>query len=477
MPDPMTFDLQLGTAPPGRPTPREAGDPLRILVLGAFGTGAAADALPAPVGLDIDNFDTVMRRLAPRLQLSLAPDQAALSLRFNSLEDFHPDALYRRLDVFAELRALRARLSDPHTFEAAAAEFRPAQQSSAAQTEAAAEEDSAMLSRLLGARPAAAPTGHAGLAGFIKNLVAPYISPDNSARLSAYLDAVDQAGTTLMRGLLHHPDFQSLESSWRALRDLIARCDDSIQIHLIDIDKAGLGNDLLHDPVESSKLYRRLIAQGADIPGTPPWSLLLGNYTFGAEPDDIPLLAALARLAAHCGAPFVAAADPMITGETPSPDLARQAQWQRLRRSALAPWLGLALPRVLLRLPYGTGTDPIESFAFEELDAQRRHGDYLWGNPTFAIARLLCAGFQEDGWEMQPDAHRALDDLPAHIYTADGARDMQACAEVYLSEHDGEELAAQGFMTLLSMKGHPEARLLRFQSIADPAVGLMGAWN
>jgi type VI secretion system protein ImpC len=134
------------------------------------------------------------------------------------------------------------------------------------------------------------------------------------------------------------------------------------------------------------------------------------------------------------------------------------------------------LPRVLMRLPYGAGTDPIESFTFDELDTQRRHSDYLWGNPAFAIARLLCAGFQEDGWDMQPDAHRALDDLPAHIYTMDGTREMQACAEVYLSEHEGEELAAQGFMTLLSMKGRPEARLLRFQSIAEPPVALRGAW-
>ena len=478
MPDRMSFDLQLGSALPTRQVPRDAADPLRVLVLGAFGTRSAdtPDAVPAPVSLDIDNLDAVMRRMAPRLQLSLEPDQAALSLRFESLEDFHPDALYRRLDVFAELRALRARLSNPQTFEAAAAEFRPIAPVSAATPKAPAEADSDMLSRLLGARPSAAPVSHVGLAGFINNLVAPYITPDNRARQSAYLDALDQVGATLLRGLLHHPDFQALEASWRALWDLISRSDESMQIQLLDIDKAALGNDLLQGPVEASRLYQRLIAQGTDIPGTPPWSLLIGNYAFGTAPDDIPLLAALAHLAAHCGAPFVAAADPMISGESPASDVDRHAQWQRLRHSALAPWLGLALPRVLLRLPYGAGTDPIESFTFEELDAQRRHGDYLWGNPAFACARLICAAFQEDGWDMQPDAHRTLDDLPAHIYTVNGTREMQACAEVYLNEHEGDELAAQGFITLLSMKGRPEARLLRFQSIAEPPLALRGAW-
>ena len=478
MSDNMSFELHLGSPLPNRQIRKGAADPFRILVLGAF--GLSSNRMPgtfsSPIHIDIDNFDAVMLRLAPSLNLSLAPLQTALALRFESLEDFHPDALYRHLDLFAELRTRRTRLADPKTFEAAAAEFGLITEGPAVETHASAENDAAMLTRLLGTPQTAQASSHSGLDGFIKSLVDPYITPDNSARQAIYIAAVDQAATVLMRNILHHPEFQVLEASWRALHDLISQTNETVQIHIMVTDKSALSEELLSGPLEASELYQRLITQGIDIPGTPPWSLLLGDFSFGTTGNDVSLLAALARLAAHCGGPFIAAADPMIIGESPSSDPGRQEQWQRLRLSRLAPWLGLALPRVLVRLPYGTATDPIESFAFEELDEDRRHNDYLWGNPAFACAHLLCAGFQEDGWDMQPDSHLTVDDLPAHIYQADGMPEMQACAEVYLSEREGEGLAALGFMILLSLKGRPEARLLRFQSIADPPAALMGAW-
>jgi predicted component of type VI protein secretion system len=151
--------------------------------------------------------------------------------------------------------------------------------------------------------------------------------------------------------------------------------------------------------------------------------------------------------------------------------------FEALRRSAVASWIGLALPRILLRLPYGKTTDPVEQLDFEELHPARRHEAYLWGNPAIACALLIGQSFLARGWDMEPGDEQDLVDLPAHVFEQAGERHLQPCAEVLLSERAGEAILSRGLMPLLSYKNRNAVRLMRFQSIADPSRPLSGPWR
>jgi hypothetical protein len=224
---------------------------------------------------------------------------------------------------------------------------------------------------------------------------------------------------------------------------------------------------------------------GADAPR---WNLLALDQAFGPGPDDVQALAALGALAARAGAPLLAAATPALAGAAQRADLAEPrrwaaeddeslAYWQALRGAPMAPWLGLVLPRVLMRLPYGAATDPISAFAFEEMPAERPHDAYLWGGGAPALALLAGRAFQQDGWQMDLGAALDLEDLPSHVYTDDGERHQQPGAELLISEEAGQAPAGQrGLMPLLSWRQRNAARLLRWQSVASPARPCSRAW-
>jgi len=179
-------------------------------------------------------------------------------------------------------------------------------------------------------------------------------------------------------------------------------------------------------------------------------------------------LLAFGQLARGCGAPFLAEAQPP-SGEGGTKD------WMDLRQSTIASWIGLALPRFLLRLPYGAGTSPSEEFEFEEMP-QSVHSEYLWGNPAFCCAYLLGEAFRSHGWNLRPGMQRRMDGLPLHVYR-DGAQSVnKPCAEVLLSEKDADHLLEAGYMPLASLKDQDAVLLVRFQSIADPPTALAGRW-
>jgi type VI secretion system protein ImpC len=488
--------------------------PMRILVMGDLsgrGNRGAADAADlakrAVVSVDVDNFDKVLSRFAPSLRLPLGNAAGPpMTIDFRQLEDFHPDRLYRDLSVFAALRQTRSLLQDPATFEATAAKLQqgvtrtaePDKPSAAPANAGAAEDQAATLERLLGRKPE--PTGTApkqsaaqpvDIEGLIRHIVAPHIVPEASPFQAQYVASVDAAIGEQMRMLLHHPQFQALESAWRAIRWLIAELEigDRLKLYLLDVTRDELRADM-HSAggnPENSALYRLLTQQREAVDGE-SWSLLVGNYTFTVQDNDIDLLAWLGAIASQAGGPFLAAADASVLGcrsvvDTPDPrdwpaiEGKAAQRWQALRQSAVAAWLGLALPRILLRLPYGKRSDAVEHFDFEELTPARDHEAYLWGNPAMACALLIGRTFLERGWEMEPGDERDVGDLPAHVYEHDGEKRLQACAEAYLSERAGEAMLARGLMPFLSLNHQNAARLLRFQSLAEPAQALAGPWR
>jgi type VI secretion system protein ImpC len=512
MPGRIEFEFR-SSKPQVREGSRSGQDhPMRILVMGDFsgranrGVENAADLAGRPaVAVDVDNFDRVMHSFAPCLHLPFAtPGRPGMTLEFKEIGDFHPDQLYRRLELFKVLREMRGRLHDPATFAQAARELRgdavqppsPGQVTDSANSGAG---HASILEQLLGGKPTPSPqawvqagTQQAGIHGLIRDIVAPYIVPEADPLQPVYIASVDAAISEQMRAILHQPAFQALESAWRGLQRLVTGLElgETLQLHLLDVTRDELLADIgpLRQDLQASGLYRLLVEQGSRMPGGQPWSVLVGNYTFGMGATDVALLASLGAVAAQAGGPFLAAADASVLGcrslaESPDPgdwqvnDTEAASRWQALRSSPLAPWLGLALPRLLLRLPYGKETDPVEQFEFEEFTAARKHEEFLWGNPALACALLIGLSFVERGWEMEPGDQLDIGDLPACSFEQDGETQLQACAETYLTERAGESILHRGLMPLLSFKNRNAVRVMRFQSLADPAQPLAGAWR
>jgi type VI secretion system protein ImpC len=481
---------------------------MRLLLLGDFsgrgaqGTGPAAEASGSRVHrVDLDTLERVLARISPRVALPAAAGGTTV-LQFTALDDFHPDRLFERVASFAWLRALRARLLDPSEFDQAAAELQAyglaARETSGAvpaATSARAESDSATLERLLGGdspgRSGVTPTRASAVDALIRRVIEPHITRGSTPHLPVYLAAVDAAIGEQMRQLLHAPAFSRLEAAWRGVQWLVSRLelDENLQLHLLDVTWDELRSDLLgvqRDP-SRSELVGTLRAAGAGNGGDGDWALLAGLFSVGPACGDLALLAALGAVAARVDAPFIAAAAPALFGcqsvvdlpdplrwDVPAADLSER--WGALRRSAAARWIGLVAPRVLLRLPYGKSTEPVDHFAFEEQLATPEHETLLWGPGVLALALLLGQAFAAGGWEQVANPPQDIDDLPAYTFSRSGEPQLQPCAEAFVGERAGEALLRFGLMPLLSHRQAAKARLMRMQSVADPPQALSGRW-
>jgi type VI secretion system protein ImpC len=387
------------TTAPRRPQARrrDAAAPLRLLLCADF-SGRGARGLNDPAALatralprvDVDSLDAVMARLAPAL--THAADGAPVEIGFTELDDFHPDRLYAQSGLFDDLQGLRERLSDPAQFARAKAEFTGA----AAKSEP--ESDAATLARLLGreaapassasaSAPAAPPGVQAAVEALVRSAMAADAVSSPAPEQTQYLSGVDAAIAERMRGLLHAPAFQALEAAWRTVQLLVSRLelDGGIELYLFDATRAELAAAAAEPDLERSGLWQALVERRRDPDGDTAWSMVVALEAFDASNADVALLATLAATAAAGGAPLIAGASPRLLGcETRSAsadpdrwqplDADSQARWQALRQSPLAPWIGLVAPGLLLRLPYGKGTDPLERFDFDEMagvDPQR----------------------------------------------------------------------------------------------------------
>ena len=362
--------------------------PFRILLLGDF-TGRrsrrvnrAADAQhdPEPLEVDRDTLDELIKRLRPELRVDLpGVESRQLAIGFTGLEDFHPDRLFERLEVFRSLRALRRRLQDPKTYWAAAAEVRGSitdegrepQGASTQDREGALSEGQALVRELLegsGRRmPETSSVQDDEWNRFLQGIVGPHLVAREDPKQPELIAAVDRATTASMRAILHHPDFQALEAAWRAVDFLVRRLETGSDLHIwvVDVSKDDLRAAFAAgDDLGANRLARILIDDGVGTPGAVPWAVIAGNYTFDASAEDVAILSGMARLARAAGAPFLAAASPRLLGcesldATPDPDDWRPLddadakRWDELRGSRDAGFLGLALPRFLLRMPYG----------------------------------------------------------------------------------------------------------------------------
>jgi type VI secretion system protein ImpC len=499
--------------PVGAPDPE---DPFRILIMGDFSGRANRGTAPSdanrtnqkPIRIDRDNLDAVMATLGIELTLPVLGKTAPpVTLRFSDLEDFHPDRLYERLEVFQALKDTRKSLGNPATFAAVADGMKAAKSTeetlpSLKKSEPRAAEPTVpvsgnLLDQIIAQTPGEETTADNNASptawqSFLQDIVRPHLAPDPHPRQVEMIAAVDAAAGELMRRVLHHPDFMALEAAWKGLHFLASRLetDAFLKLYVLDISKAELSADLGGgENLRSTGLYRLLVEQAVEIPGAEPWAVTIGNYYFEPCLDDIECIGRIAKIAKAAGAPFIAgASDKMVCSsslaKTPDPEDWEQSTslegaiaWQALRKIPEAAYIGLALPRFLLRLPYSAGTDPVETFDFEEAGSPLDHETFLWGNPGFACALLLGQAFSSSGWQLRPGDQLVINNLPLYLFKDGGESKLLPCAEVLLTQRAAESVLENGLMALLSFLNQDTVRLARFQAISAPLCRLAGRWK
>jgi type VI secretion system protein ImpC len=501
--------------------------PFDIAILGAFSGNARQDGGRVrgihPVRVDRDDFDAVLAAVSPRIQLQVG-EAPPFDLVFEELDHFHPDQLFARVPLFAELRRLRRRASDPATFAEIAREIGalaaeptpPRSEGRRGETGGADEsngsdrsddsdtsdgpDDSDAPDGRTGPRGSGSlldlivegqagspePTGvrssfsgtDADLREVVRRITAPYVQPGPDPRLDDVLESIDAAIAEQMRSLLHHPRFQELEALWRATHLLTRRIHTGplLRIHLIDFDRDELERDL--EAGDRSALRKALDTRGG---GAAPirWALILPAYRFGADESDLRVMRGLRELSAAHGAACVAGALPTLVERIASEPASTSAasDWSDFRREPGASALGLAYPRFLLREPYGAATDPCESFRFEEIVGGARPDDFLWGDAAFLVAVMLAESFSRLGWDFHAGIVAEVDGLPMPLVGAGGEARLQPCTEQSVSDQLGARMAAAGFMPLAALPGEGAVRLLHFGSIALPEAPLAGGWS
>jgi type VI secretion system protein ImpC len=463
-----------------------------------------------PIPIDRDDFDEVMARLGVSLRLTLAGEGGShFTLRFQELDDFHPDRIFERVELFDALRRMRERLEDDSTFAEAAREMRDwssaketaqAEDSPDRQAVPASASGGSLLEQMLeeagdiDEQPAtqASVSSHADdeLRALLRDAVRPYLVSTDEAEQAELIASVDEATSRLMRSILHDADFQSLESAWRALYLLVSRLETGtdLKLYLIDMTKEEMAASL-SDELEASAIHKLLVDKSVNTFGGDLWAVIVGNYIFDATREDTRMLERLGKIARRAGAPFISASSSRVLGcdslaATPDPDdwhseldAESRKGWDALRHSPESAYLGLALPRFLLRLPYGAETEPLEQFGFEELTEKPAHENYLWGNPAFACALLLGQAFTEYGWDMQPGILPEIEGLPLHVFEDEGDAYIKPCAETLLTMRAVERILEEGLMPLVSFQGRDVIRVARFQSLSAHEPSLHGRWS
>ena len=326
-----------------------------------------------------------------------------------------------------------------------------------------------------------------GIEALVSQLVEPgrEVPKITQAVVDDMITEIDQKMSLQVDAILHHPDYQKIESAWRSLKFLVDRTDfrENTKIEMINITKEELLEDFEDAPeVPKSGLYKTLYTAEYGQFGGKPYAALIGNYEFTPGPQDIKLLQYVASVSAMAHAPFVAAVSPKFFGVesfTELPQLKdlksilegpQYAKWQSFRESEDARYVGLTAPRFLLRLPYGPETQPVRSFGYQE-DVSATHENYLWGNTAFTFATRFTDSFAKYRWcanIIGPMGGGAVEDLPLHQYEAMGDIQTKIPTEALLSERREFELAEEGFIGLTMRKGSDNAAFFSANSVQKP---------
>jgi type VI secretion system protein ImpC len=316
------------------------------------------------------------------------------------------------------------------------------------------------------------------------------ISDDAISTINAIIAEIDSKLTEQLNLILHHEDFQQLEGAWRGLHHLVnnTETDEMLKIRVMPIAKKELSKTIKRykgTAWDQSPLFKKMYEEEFGTQGGEPFGCLVGDYHFDHSPQDVEILSGVAQIAAAAHAPFIAGADPTLMGmdswqELTNPrDLAKifstpeYAAWRSLRESEDSKYIGLAMPRFLARLPYGSKTEPVDEFDFEEDTEGADSSRYCWANSAYAMATNITRSFKAYGWCTRirgVESGGSVEGLPVHTFPSDdGGVDMKCPTEIAISDRREMELAKSGLMPLCFRKNSDFAAFIGAQSLNQPA--------
>jgi type VI secretion system protein ImpC len=309
------------------------------------------------------------------------------------------------------------------------------------------------------------------------------VSKDTEAMINARIAQIDHLLSIQLNEIMHNPALQKLEGTWRGLKYTVDNSEltPMLKIRILNASKKELLRDLQRAPdFDQSAMFKKVYEEEYGIFGGEPFGALVGDYEFGKHPEDLELLDKVSHVAAAAHAPFLTAAAPDLmsldsfTNIGAPRDLAKifdtteYAKWKGFRESEDSRYVGLCMPRVLMRLPYGKDTKPVDGFSYEEGVDGTDHSKYLWGNAAYALATRLTNAFALYGWCAAirgVEGGGLVEGLPAHTFRTDeGDVALKCPTEVAITDRREKELADCGFIPLVHCKGTDYAAFFSVQS-------------
>lgn len=299
----------------------------------------------------------------------------------------------------------------------------------------------------------------------------------NKQVVDDFIAEIDQQISGQVNEILHNDQFQKLESSWRSLSYLVDNTDfrQNIRIEVLNASK----EDLLEDfqdckDWQKSGLFKTVYRDQYNTFGGNPYGLMVSNYELDNRNPDCELLTEIARVSAVAKCPFIGGASPKVLGKkeesfTGLPRMAEMyeifeqpqyTKWNAFRDSDDARYIGLAMPRFLLRKPYTVEDQDVKEFTFQEDVKTEHHDRYLWGNASFALAGRMTESFASHGWYnaiVGPNSGGTVPNLPLHQYEATGQYQTKIPTETLISEDMDVDLCNFGFIPLVMRKGSDNA--------------------
>ena len=451
--------------------------------------GAPADLKWRFRAVDRDTIDELPEKLDAAVDLD-APSYPRLG--FTSLEDLHPEGIAARVPLLSGLLEARKAAGDEGAVRRLAAEAGAGREIEAVLSETArsakppapsateepdAEEAGDLFESILEA--GAGETDP--IERLIKEAAASAIPADSAAE-ARHRWAVDRILGWHLRVILRHPLFRRVEAAWRSLRSLVLSTETDAELGIVvlaaresalraELESAAAG--------ESGRLDSAVEALQEREAGL---DALFVDLDLGPGDEDLKALAGLAQIAGRAGCSAVAAARPELAGVSGAADLSDgqtvsrgvespgSEAWRRFRSSAAGSRVGLCLPRILLRLPYGPKTNVVESFDFDERVGGPESAGYLWGNPALALAQVVAAAVAAEGRGANPGPYAELERLPFHTYDEGDETVSRGPTEVFLPQSSALALRSAGFMPLQGIRGRDAARFLAVQSAAGKAL-------
>ena len=326
-----------------------------------------------------------------------------------------------------------------------------------------------------------------------KDMIAEYVkqvmsgemtmSRNMDATINARIAEIDRLISAQMNEIMHHEEFQKLEGSWRGLHHLVSNSltGPTLKIRVMSVNKKEMLKDFERAlEFDQSAMFKKVYEDEYGMFGGAPFGALIGDFEFGNHPQDMALLEKISQVAAAAHAPFLSAASPDLFGWNEFGEMSdvrdvskifdrtEYAKWRSFRESEDSRYVGLTLPHVLMREPYGEATRPTETFRFEEDVDGRDHKKYLWGNAAYALGTRLTEAFSMYGWCVAirgVEGGGLVQGLPTHTFATDEGEVALKCpTEVAITDRREKEFADNGFIPLVHCKNTDYAAFFATQS-------------